>query len=174
LACAASTAPYWQSADALLGEVKRNGPSNVIEELWAKPSWDYVMHKIASGESAWLKVAAALRSGSDAGSTSELKSAMYRALKQNPSGVLRALDVSTQNVGKVFYVSEICTRQVDFPSDDEALAELKQTRLVVERVQDLKIRITRDRCLAALRDSEKSLKNDRLQLHEDSAQGPTK
>jgi hypothetical protein len=151
-ACAGSNAPAWQKADTLLEEVNNKGASAVIRSLWGKPAWYSVTEKIASGESAWIDVALALRKGSDAGATSELHSAMFLALGKNPAYVLRTAEPQ-------FKLSEICEGRVDPPSTyQEALAELTRARSAVERVQASELQSKKELCLAKLREGEEHLK----------------
>lgn len=158
-ACAGSNAPTWQNADRLLEEVSKKGAAAVIRSLWDRPAWYSVTGKIASGEAAWIDVAVALRAGSDAGSTSELHSAMFLALSKNPTYVLQVLEPLDKPPYRSFAVTVVCEGRVDPPSTyQEALAELMRTRAAVEKVEKKELQSKKELCLAKLREGEGHLK----------------
>lgn len=79
----------------LLQEIDEHGAKATIARLVAtqeEKDWDYVVEKIRRGKDEWLQVAAELASGSDAGTSSDLKIALAYALPRNPAGVLSIAD----------------------------------------------------------------------------------
>jgi hypothetical protein len=101
----------------------------------------------------------ALRAGSDAGSTSELHSAMFLALSKNPIYVLRVLEVTEKPPYRLFLLSNVCEGRVDPPPTyQEAIAELMRTRAAVEKVQAKELQSKKELCLAKLQEGEGHLK----------------
>lgn len=96
--------------------------------------------------------------GSDAGSTSELKNALFTALGQNAKYVLRVLPMgeSDQNL---LGLSEICRGRNDpLPNYTAAIAEQKTVEAAVEHVSDKALESKKRMCLAELRSGEADLK----------------
>ena len=178
-----SIPPVRQDAGAILAEVSSKGASAVVRNVFGKPAWEEILKNIASGESAWIDVALALRSGTDAGSTSELQSAMFLALGRNPTYVL--LKVEPRSSAKArsepesarslalerkgtyvplkaepqFSLSDVCGVQVDLPSTYQAaLAEFTRTRMAVEAVQGTDLQSKKNLCLAELKEGEGHVK----------------
>lgn len=159
IACAGSNLPISKNPSALIAEINKMGASQVIRTLWGKPDWYNVTERIASGEAAWIDVAVALRAGSDAGSTSELHSAMFLALSKNPDYVLRMLETAEKLPYRSFVLSDVCEGRVDPPPTyQEAVAELIRTKAAVEKVQAKELQSKRDICLTKLREGEGHLK----------------
>ena len=66
------------------------GAQPTVRELWNRPGdWDAVMAGIESGDAAWLKVAAELKPGADAGSSESLAIVVSRSIQHNAPAFLR-------------------------------------------------------------------------------------
>lgn len=63
-----------------------------------KTRWTSVMAGIATGQAAWLALAAPLEPGTENASYADLNSALKAAMVVNPSGVLAILDESNPNL----------------------------------------------------------------------------
>ena len=99
LTSAAATIP---TPEALVAEVKRDGPRAVVSRLWADEKlFEAVLNRIESGEGQWLDVARHLRPGSDAGASESLDHAVALALPRAPSRVLPL-------IGAEFRLGSIC------------------------------------------------------------------
>jgi hypothetical protein len=79
--------------DSLAKLIEAAGPRAVLERAWYPSSFwaKVIVPGIEAGSPKWLKVAALLRPGTDAGATSELRDALYEALPRNPYRVLPIL-----------------------------------------------------------------------------------
>jgi hypothetical protein len=87
LACA--TAGASSEVDKILGSIKEKGAKQTVADLNVDPSrWNSTVDHVASGERAWLKLAVALREGTDAATSEDLHWAVASALQKNPGEVL--------------------------------------------------------------------------------------
>src|SRR5256885_5371516 len=79
-------------ADSVLTDIKVHGSHAAVATLWSNTNrWNQVMESIGRGNEEWLKVAVALRPGTDAGASETLDEAVFLALKPAPVAVLRLL-----------------------------------------------------------------------------------
>ena|SRR5690242_4596651 len=157
---AVSNAPVGQGADAYLQEIDRNGASTVLRNLRSdKTAWDKAIENISSGVRGWVDVAVALRTASDAGSTSELHSAMFLALSKNPSYVLQVVELVDKPPYHSFLLSNVCEGRVDPPPTyQEAVAEFVRARAAIEKVQVAELQSKKKLCLTKLREGERHLR----------------
>jgi len=92
IAITASASDSTTRAQSILSDINSRGAKSVVEMLWAdEERWNDVMTNVGSGDVAWLGVAVALRSGTDAGASEMLDEAISIALKSAPAAVLRLL-----------------------------------------------------------------------------------
>jgi len=152
-ACAGSATDGSLTPELLLHDVDNRGASVVVRDLWNRHDpWNEVTKRIASGENAWIDVALALRKGSDAGASSDLRDAMFQALAKNPAYVL-------QHAEPEYPLSELCEGRVDPPSTySEAIAEQVRTEKAVEQVRTIELQEKKELCLIKLREGEGHLK----------------
>jgi len=72
----------------IMAEVSKRSPRSVVSELYAQPeTWYMVLQNIATGSESWLRVAVALRAGSDAGASEMLTRSVGEALENSPESV---------------------------------------------------------------------------------------
>ena len=77
---------------SILSEIRADGPRKVVDQLYAPGGhWRDLMAKIGRGGGDWLKVAVALRPGTDGGASEELDEAIFFALAPAPEAVLKLL-----------------------------------------------------------------------------------
>jgi hypothetical protein len=132
---------------ATIREVSRRGASEVCVELFYKlQKWYYVMDRIATGEPDWLKVAVALRPGSDAGAA-DIFGALGKALKTNPTEVLRL-------ISEGFPLEYICSWPVvgtpPCTTYELCLKEIEDRQNSVRYVSSSALRNLCQRCLSSL------------------------
>jgi hypothetical protein len=137
----------------LLADIGSNGPSKVVEKLYAPGGrWPSVMAKISEGRDDWLKVAVALRPGTDGGASEELDEAIFLALGSAPDAVLKLLKQ------RKFTVEFVCSSNisVDYPIDQSK--RLVNDRLeVLERVKDSSLSEIKGQCEQGLQQALKDL-----------------
>lgn len=93
---------YYSKPELVIREIESRGAMVIVSELYADhKAWHSVLQKIASGDESWLRVANALRAGTDAGASEMLTLAVGEALEHNPNNVFRI-------ASKAFRVSAIC------------------------------------------------------------------
>jgi hypothetical protein len=134
-------------AESLLADVNTRGPRPVVAALRSDSNqWDQVITNISHGYPQWLNVAAALRPGTDAGSSETLDEAMFLALKPEPIRVLQLLKDGT------FEATVVCSSNIatDY-TDAESRQFIKERISVLQGVSDSHTLAVRDRCLAGLR-----------------------
>lgn len=148
-----------QNPIVLLGDIKKTGATEVINSLWGTPIWNQLTVKIASGEPCWIDVAIALRTGSDAGSTSELQDALFQALEKNPIYVLRTLNIEQTPPYSSFSVSNICEGRSDpLPTYKQAATELEVIKISVEYISEKDLQLKRKLCLKKIEEGGEHLK----------------
>jgi hypothetical protein len=143
---AASPAPPIR-AESILEDVNTRGPQPVVAALRSDSNqWDQVMTNISHGNPHWLNVAAALRPGTDAGSSEALNEAVFLALKPAPTRVLQLLKDGT------FETAAVCNSNIatDYP-DAQSQKFIKERIAALQGVSDQNTLAVRDRCLAGLR-----------------------
>src|ERR1043165_1185615 len=89
------------TAKRALSEINARGPRAVVDDLWGTPRWDELLTKVETGQEGWLKVAIAIRPGTDAGASEMLTLAVAAALYRNPRSTLEI-------AAPVFGVETIC------------------------------------------------------------------
>jgi hypothetical protein len=148
----ASSSP---EAAALLADVKTQGATAVVAKLWADNArWNQAMANVGQGRHDWLRVAAALRPGTDAGASEALDEAIFLALKTAPSTVLQLLKDGT------FDTRMVCSSNIgaDY-SAAQSKRFIKDRIKILENLSNAAIEPARAQCLqglhAALADFEK-------------------
>ena len=132
--------------DDILHRIVLQGAQQTVGDLWGQPpAWDAVTEKIASGQEQWLAVAVALHPGTDAGASTALRDAMFRALEKNLAGVLRHAEPE-------FPIAVLCAGRSDpLPTLGESLRELERVRAALEKLHDPRLQNSRATCLAGLK-----------------------
>lgn len=140
--------------DRLIAEVKQNGARRTVLRLQANPrEWMQVMDNIATAQREWIDLAMSLKAGSDAAAGTELRDAMFRALKRNPSYVLEHAQVGG------FPLAVLCLgRAVPLPTYQEAIAEGEGVRKALMKVQAKALQAKKELCLAQLREGRGNLR----------------
>jgi hypothetical protein len=134
-------------ASSILADVRAQGARAVVAALWPDSDrWNKVMANIGRGRPEWLKVAVALRPGTDAGAAETLDEAVFVALRTAPVAVLKLLKDGR------FDTKFVCSSNVgtDY-TPAESRRFIRERIKVLSRLSDAKVLATRDQCLAGLR-----------------------
>jgi hypothetical protein len=128
---AASAAPVERggvNCPAVARQVHADGARTVVARLSGAHRWDALLGRIEAGDQACVRLAPALKPGTDAATSEGLRLALSRALQTAPAEVLRLGDAA-------FPLNEICrdnaiepTRAQDRRFKARAVAALKQVR----------------------------------------------
>jgi hypothetical protein len=138
---------------ALSARVRATTPRTVVEELresGGQPPrrWPELIEGVKSGDPAFLELAVQLAPGTDAGATSELRIALFFALRPAPAGTLLALRRASPGP---FTVEGVCGADAGIDEAPDRVLELVMARLRTLRdMEDLTLASERDRCLRAL------------------------
>jgi hypothetical protein len=146
LCVAASGVAYGAPATAreVLSEINARGPRAVLDRLWGKPGWDELLTNVETGQEGWLRVAIAIRPGTDAGASEMLTLAVATALYRNPRSTLEI-------AAPVFGVEEICGALDDeWETKQAAIAHLNGRIGAVNTLSDQSIADVREECLKHL------------------------
>ena len=151
--CSDKIIEYSTNPAMLNSQVKARGAKTIVNELYkSEVSWTQLMKQISSGEKPWLKVAVALRPGSDAGATSMLEEAVGLALLRKPANVL-LIAIPT------YEVQIVCGGRVDpLPTYELSMSELEKQIKSVQGVKEPQLQILRDSCLSELETSKVHLR----------------
>jgi hypothetical protein len=131
--------------------MQENGSQKTLSFLFDDDRrWDRVLTSVATGQRAWVNVAAKLREVSDAHASETLDMAMQEALLKNPLEVLRLVARGS------FDVSNACGNygfgQIEDERPTRVLVGLVDKRIAaVSRVRAQELTTSRDRCLEQLR-----------------------
>ena len=150
----AVSTPFAQETPTMLMEqVRKMGPRCVVSNLWDKHGeWDRVMNGIASGQESWVELAIALYPGSDAGAATDLHDAMFQALGQNPTYVLRTAE-------PIYPVADLCAGRSDpLSTYKDAITEQEQTIIAVKTVKSEDLQPKKETCLSKLEEGKGHLK----------------
>jgi hypothetical protein len=141
--------PYAVTADEVLKQIAQRGPGPVVRELYERDSdWDRVLDAITSGDRKWLKVAARLRTASDAGISDMLDYAIADAIEKAPELVLKM-----GYCGERLYESSLT-------SFAEAMDDINRKIKALSKVKRRDLIKKRDDCIKSLRQSMTEVRKD--------------
>jgi hypothetical protein len=148
-----STIHAQEDPQSLTRQVNKTTARWVIWKLWEnRGSWNNVMKGIASGEEAWVELAIALYPGSDAGTATDLHDAMFQALGQNPTYVLRRAEPT-------YPLSDLCGGRHDpLATYKDAITEQEQTIAAVMMVEAKELQSKKEACLSKLEEGKGDLR----------------
>ena len=124
-------------------QVHAEGASVVVARLSRHGGWDRLLARIEQGDGACLRLAPALKPGTDAATSEGLRYALGRALLTNPAEVLRLGDAA-------FPLSEICRDNRIEPTPAQVRRFRQRARAAVAGVRAPALMARRDACLRAL------------------------
>ena len=150
---------------SIIEDVKKHGARAVIDQFWKEDryftDWFHILANIEKGKNEWLEVAKLLKSGSDAGMSTDLNFAVARALPINPVAVLSLVETEEHGIGK-FGLEDVCT----CPFVEEELEDVEnkylkaaESALLGMRVpeKDKKLDVLRWKCLEQIQNMEHAL-----------------
>lgn len=109
-------------------------------------SLDKILDRVGGGDPAWLRVAVAMREGTDGANTEAIDGALSNALATNPTGVLRLI-----REGHDLSVDMICEDRAIEASDAEVRQFAQRTTSALLKVQDAGLKDLRDKCVASVK-----------------------
>lgn len=132
-------------APGVAADIEAQGARATVLALDKSGQMHAVLDGIASGDAAWIRLAPALATGTDAGDSTGLSVALAHALPRNPRAVLKVLDD-----GPVTGALVVCGVPFIEPTQQEVRAYLKRTIPAVKRVKETRTLPQRAACLEAL------------------------
>jgi hypothetical protein len=147
LAAAAAPVPVVAtSCAAVAHQIEVDGAKTVVDRLYGSPGardWERLLDQIASGRPACVRLAKALRPGTDAAAGETLAIALSRALETNASDVLALGD-------GVYGLNHLCQDSRIEPTQRQHRAFVRRARAGLARVREPALVARRDACLQSL------------------------
>jgi hypothetical protein len=122
-----------------------NGARRTVSALDRNGQFDTVLDRIATGDTAWVKLAPRLAQGTDASDSGGVAVALATALPKNPTAVLRVLDD-----GPVLGTSVVCGAPFIEPEPHEMKSYLELAIPAVSAVPAGDHTVRRASCLKRL------------------------
>jgi len=132
--------------NAISAAISAEGSTTVVRRLWADGSYEHVLDRVASGDSAWISLAPKLAAGADAAASEGLGVALARALPRNANAVLSVLNAERPAISP----DRVCGLPFVEGSIDDISAYRRDATAAVTSVNDGALRQRRAECLAAL------------------------
>jgi len=134
------------SCAAVAHEIGGSGAKAVVHRLFNTPDnrdWERLLDQVESGRPECVRLAKALRPGTDAASGETLNIALSRALETNPSEVLALGD-------EVFAINRICQDNNIEPTPEQHRNFMRRARVALSQVRAPALVARRDACLRSL------------------------
>ena len=133
---------YATNPNHIISQVINNGADKVVEELTKnQKTWFYVLRQISKGGNEWIRVAAFLLPGTDAGNRTLLTDTVNYAIENSPEEVLSIAI-------PVFHIYEVCgCGPADADTDEKNIKSKIQSLM---SVKDPNLIPIRDACIAQL------------------------
>lgn len=152
---AADSGSYYANPKQIIDAINKRGAKQIVFELYQDQKiWDSVLRKIGSGEEAWLKVATALRSGSDAGASEMLTLAVSEALEHKPAVVFK-------NALQTFELRDICSSpDVDDERYNSYELSIRSVNIRIDKVASIgnpDLKDLSNKCIQYLEESKEHL-----------------
>jgi hypothetical protein len=139
--------------NTLLQQLQSTDAQAVVRKL-TDAQWNFILNKVETGKRQWLTVAATLHRHTDAGESEMLTLAMGKALRRNPTEVLRIV------TGEVT-AKEICgypdMTESDTNSKEKVAAYLDSRIAAVEAVSEKALIGRRNECLEIMRETRREV-----------------
>lgn len=145
---AVASEPLALTPQAITKYVEEHGAKETVDNLYQDNDsrrWDFVTHKMESGDPRWLNVAKMIAAGTDAGTSEGLIVTLAIALPKNPKGVL-------QIIGTTSFLSydTVCNAPFIEPTPAYLKKYLRKTRLVLRNLKDASVEEQRVKCLSQI------------------------
>lgn len=132
-------------------DIRLHGAKSAVQKLDHSGRFDTVLNEIASGKTAWVRLAPALSEGTDAGNSMGLSVALAHALPANPAAVLAVLSDDS-----VMQASVVCGLPFIEPTPQEVTSYLSKAIPAVTHVHESPHLSKRAACLSALQQAQAS------------------
>jgi hypothetical protein len=134
-------------AATILADVRAQGARAVVANLSSDTAtWNRLVANVGRGNQEWLKVAAALRPGTDAGASEALDEAIFLSLKASPAAVLQLMKDG------VFETTMVCSSNIGIDySPAQSRRFIRERIQAVNRVTDPNLAAVREHCAMGLR-----------------------
>ncbi|MBI4689044.1 MAG: hypothetical protein HY754_02055 [Nitrospirae bacterium] len=145
------TISYYKNPKSIMNKISNRGSHAIVSELYScHKAWAFVLQKIATGTKSWLRVAVALHSGADAGTSEMLALSVGEALENSPDNVFLV-------TLKEFRVESICSGpdidNVRYNSYELAMKAIKQRQNRILAISDHKLKNVGEKCMQILEKS---------------------
>ena len=133
---------------AITKYVDEHGAQEAVKNLYQDNDtrrWDFVTHKMQSGDARWLGVAKKIAEGTDAGTSEDLVITLAIALPKNPKGVL-------QLIGTTNFLSyeSVCNAPFIEPTAAYLKNYLQKARQALKKLNDPAVEDQRIKCLSQI------------------------
>ncbi|MET3135412.1 hypothetical protein AAKU55_005722 [Oxalobacteraceae bacterium GrIS 1.11] len=133
---------------AITKYIREHGAKETVRNLYKDNDsrrWDFVIHKMESGDSDWLSIAKIIAEGTDAGTSEDLIVTLAIALPKNPRRVL-------QLIGTTSFLSyeTVCNAPFIEPTSVYLRNYLRKTRQVLKNLKDTTVEEQRVKCLSQI------------------------
>ena len=144
-------ASYCKDPETLMREVSLRGAKVVVSELFDDVrAWKSVLRNIERGQRSWLKVAVALRPGSDAGPSQMLDSAVGNALENAPKNVF-------SSTLKEFHLEFICggpdVDDIRYDSYELSMKAIRKRQARIRTIKDSLFQSEKNKCISLLEEA---------------------
>ena len=136
------------SLEEVRGLLATKGPRETVRALHDHGRFQYVLNRIGSGDTAWIRLAPRLAQGADGADAEGLGVALAEALPKQPRAVLASLDMKG---GVVLGPQRVCSTPFIEPKPGRVERYKPAAMHAVMSVHTPALRSASDACLAALR-----------------------
>ncbi len=145
---AAAHAQSLPSADAMSKQIHEQGAKTVVDQLWPDDAqWTQLLHKVRSGDPAWLQVAVDINPGASSGALQTLLIAVSQSIQKKPEAFLKIAYPS--------FGDSVCHNLTLELSDKQIQEFIYRTQTALAHVKKAPLAAARDKCLAALQQDTK-------------------
>jgi hypothetical protein len=143
------------TTDSVAHRIATTGAKKTVDAMYQNgKEWHQFLSAVAAGDEQWIKVAVQLRSGTDAGTTTQLLNSIGEALEHQPQTVL-------ENVIPVLAIADICgAPDVDdkrYDSYSLSTHAIEKRKKMLRNITDPVLVEVRDKCIKQLNDSKRGI-----------------
>jgi hypothetical protein len=143
------------STDSVAQRIAIDGAKKTVDAMYQNGmEWRQLLTAVATGDEQWLRVAVQLYSGTDAGTTSQLRNSIGEALEHQPQTVLKI-------VNPALGISGICEApDVDdkrYDSYSLSTKAIEKRKKMLGAITDPLLAGVRDQCIKELNDSKRGI-----------------
>ncbi len=143
------------SADSIAQRITVDGAERTVGAMYQNgKEWRQFLTAVAAGDEQWLKVAVQLRSGTDAGTTTQLLNSIGEALEHQPQTVLEIVSPALGMAG-ICGAPDVDDKRYDSYSLSTKAIEKRKKKLGA--ITDPVFAEVRDQCIKQLNDSKRGI-----------------